>query len=502
MNLLLSIRSKHVTSNSVPTNTESKVMTNDKVIAPGIFRINSFNTSKEDKFVPINQAKASVRTNPIIISQPRVIIKKHVNSDSNGLSSTGVDNTAKTRRPQPRSNTKNDRLAIRNDKSEVVCAMCKQCLVTYNRDVCVLNYVNGMNSCVKNLYDNVSKTSNHKKHKPTVMKPKKVGSKERLALPKPRKPRTCLRWLPTRRMFDLKGKIIDSSESESQSDCSKYDNACTSNPQEPTRKRFLNSTFSLAGHPNLFMFLGTIRFGNDHVVSILGYGDLQWGNILITKVYFVKGLGYNLFSVGQFCDSDLEVAFRRNTCFVRNLEGVNLLKINRTTNLYTINLHKMAPASPICLMARATSTKSWTKKIVDTMNVTFDELLAMDFEQSSSKPRHQGMNYGQISSGLDLTYAPSTITTQKPTEPELDLLFKAMYDDYIGGQPSSATRSAPAAQAPQVLQTLTTSTTTADTAPTPINSSSQATNIPNTSQGVDELETQQQHVQQQDNQAL
>nr|GFC29967.1 retrovirus-related Pol polyprotein from transposon TNT 1-94 [Tanacetum cinerariifolium] len=61
----------------------------------------------------------------------------------------------------------------------------------------------------------------------------------------------------------------------------------------------------------------------------------------------------------QFCDSDLEVAFRRNACFVRNLEGVNLLKGDRSTNLYTINLHKMAYASPICLMARASSTKSW-----------------------------------------------------------------------------------------------------------------------------------------------
>nr|GEU39086.1 retrovirus-related Pol polyprotein from transposon TNT 1-94 [Tanacetum cinerariifolium] len=70
-------------------------------------------------------------------------------------------------------------------------------------------------------------------------------------------------------------------------------------------------------------------------------------------------LGNNLFSVGQFCDSDLEVAFRRNTCFVRNLKGVDLLKGNHTTNLYTINLHEMASASPICLMARATSTKSW-----------------------------------------------------------------------------------------------------------------------------------------------
>ncbi|GJX35024.1 retrovirus-related pol polyprotein from transposon TNT 1-94 [Tanacetum coccineum] len=99
--------------------------------------------------------------------------------------------------------------------------------------------------------------------------------------------------------------------------------------------------------------------------------------------------------------------------------------------------------------------------------------------------------------GLDLPYAPSTITTQKPTEGELDLLFEAMYADHIGGQPSAALRTVSAAQAPQVPQTPTTTTTTADTAPTPTNSSSQATNFPNTSQDVDELEIQQQHVQHQ-----
>ncbi|GKF12505.1 hypothetical protein Tco_0050431, partial [Tanacetum coccineum] len=69
----------------------------------------------------------------------------------------------------------------------------------------------------------------------------------------------------------------------------------------------------------------------------------------------------------------------------------------------------------------------------------------------SSKPELQSMTYGQISSGLNLTYAPSTITTQQPTKGELDLLFEVMYDDYIGGQPSAAPRTVSAAQAPQVL---------------------------------------------------
>ncbi|GKB04413.1 retrovirus-related pol polyprotein from transposon TNT 1-94 [Tanacetum coccineum] len=134
------------------------------------------------------------------------------------------------------------KLAIRNDKYEVICAMCKQCLITSNHDVCVLNYVNDMNSHVNNLYHNVSKTTNQKKHKPTVTKPRKVGSKERVSSPKLRKPSTYLRWSPTGRMFDLKGKIVATSESECQSDSLNGDNACTSNPQEPTIKQFPNST--------------------------------------------------------------------------------------------------------------------------------------------------------------------------------------------------------------------------------------------------------------------
>nr|GEW18119.1 retrovirus-related Pol polyprotein from transposon TNT 1-94 [Tanacetum cinerariifolium] len=321
----------------------------------------------------------------------------------------------------------------------------------------------------------------------------------------------------------------------------------------------------------IWKFLGTVRFRNDHVATIMGFG--------------------------QFCNSDLEVAFRRNACFIKNLEGVDLLKGDRSINLYTINLHEMDSASPICLMAHASSTKSWlwhqrlshlnfdtindlakkdlistiatacftqnrsilhhhfnktpyelingrkldisflhvfgalcypkndredigklgakgdigffigysanscayrvynrrTKKIMETMNVSFDELSAMAFEQRSSKPRLQSMTSRQISSGLDLTYALSTITTLQPTEGELDLQFKAMYDDYIGGQPSAALRTILYAQAHQVHQTPTTSTSIADTAPTPTNSSSQATNFPNTSQDVDELNSHQHH---------
>ncbi|GJS19172.1 integrase, catalytic region, zinc finger, CCHC-type containing protein [Tanacetum coccineum] len=69
-------------------------------------------------------------------------------------------------------------------------------------------------------------------------------------------------------------------------------------------------------------------------------------------------LVHNSFSVGQFCDGDLEVAFRSNTCYVRNLEGDDLLTGGRDSNLYTISISDMAASSPICLMSKATSTKS------------------------------------------------------------------------------------------------------------------------------------------------
>ncbi|GJX38679.1 retrovirus-related pol polyprotein from transposon TNT 1-94 [Tanacetum coccineum] len=106
-------------------------------------------------------------------------------------------------------------------------------------------------------------------------------------------------------------------------------------------------------------FLGTVKFGNDQVAKIMGYGDYQIGNVTISRVYYVEGLGHNLFSVGQFCDSNLEVAFRQHTCFIRNLEGVDLLTGSRGDNLYTLSLGNMMASSPICLLSKASKTKSW-----------------------------------------------------------------------------------------------------------------------------------------------
>nr|GEU48331.1 integrase, catalytic region, zinc finger, CCHC-type, peptidase aspartic, catalytic [Tanacetum cinerariifolium] len=263
--------SNPVTSNSIPTTKESKVVKNDKVIALGMFRINPFKNSRVENVVPSKPVKASVRTNPITVSQANVITKQDVNSNSNS-------------------------------------------------------------SCRLNLF--------------------MVHSLEHMT---------------------------------------------------ENLKLLINFVWK---------FPEVVRFGNDHIAAILGYGDLQWGNILITRVYFVKGFRHNLFSIGQFCDLDLE----------NDREDIGKLGAKGDIGFFT------------CYFANSCAYIVYnrrTKKIMEMMNVTFDELSAMAFEQRSSQPS--------------------------------------------------------AAPTPQVLQTPSASTTTADTTPTPTNSSSHAADIPNSSQDVDEL---------------
>nr|GEY81296.1 hypothetical protein [Tanacetum cinerariifolium] len=665
---------------------------------------------------------------------------------------SGLVHTARTRRPQPKGNTRNVRvpsaskssevkksvtvedqrrtlllsknqktmssecnnikLVIRNDESKIVCDTGKQCLVTANHDACLTYFVNVLNSRANKLCTNVPLSANQKRHRTQVWKPKQVGSKERLAS-KPRLPRFSLKWSQSGRSFDLKGKLVASKETN----CPNDDKACTSNPQEPMRKRFPNSTVFL-GKLSKFKFLGTVRFGNDHIAAILRYGDLKWGNITITRVYFVEGLGHNLFSVGQFYDANLEVAFRRNTCFIRDLNASPICLMAHATpnkswlwhqrlshlNFDTINdlskndlvsglpkfkyakehlcssyeqgkskrashppklvpnskqrLHLLhmdlcgpmrvasineviknflkkisvrlqahviivrtdngtefknyvlkeyfdsvgithetfAAKTPqqngvverrnytlveaartmlifshalLFLWAEAIATACYTqnhsiihrcfnktpyeliqgkkpnisylhvfralcypkndredidklgakgnigffigyspnsvayrvynwrtKKIMETMNVTFDELSAMAFEQNSSRPGLQSMTSGKISSELELTYAPSTITPQRPSERDMNILFEPLHNEYLGGQPAEALRAIPAAPMVQNLQAPTASMSFQDSAPVPTNSS----NTLVSSHNVDV--TSQPHAQQQRNLTL
>ncbi|GJX84815.1 retrovirus-related pol polyprotein from transposon TNT 1-94 [Tanacetum coccineum] len=208
-------------------------------------------------------------------------------------------------------------------------------------------------------------------------------------------------------------------------------------------------------------FMGTVRFGNDHVAEIKGYEDYQIGNITISQVYYVERLGHNLFLVGKFCDSDLEVAFRKHTCYVRELKGVDLLKGSRGSTLLShlnfsaINdlakqglrqsrqgLGKLKPKADIRIFVGYIPAKKAyriynrkTRLIIETIHVEFDKLTAMASEQFDSGPELQLMTLGTISLGL-VQNTPSLTPYVPPTKNDWDMLFKPMFDEYFNPSPS------------------------------------------------------------------
>nr|GEV92118.1 integrase, catalytic region, zinc finger, CCHC-type, peptidase aspartic, catalytic [Tanacetum cinerariifolium] len=179
-------------------------------------------------------------------------------------------------------------------------------------------------------------------------------------------------------------------------------------------------------------FLGTVHFSNDQFAPILGYGDLVQGNVTINMVYYIEGLNHNLFSVGQFCDEDLEVSFQKSTCFVRDLQGNDLLLINRGSDLYTISLQESTSSTRICLMAKASPTQAWLwHRRLSHFNFDYINLLskkdimiglpklkyASDYDNSDPVPQRQ-----DVSPSAD---------AHVPSQQELDLLFGPLCDEFF-----------------------------------------------------------------------
>nr|GEZ58813.1 integrase, catalytic region, zinc finger, CCHC-type, peptidase aspartic, catalytic [Tanacetum cinerariifolium] len=214
---------------------------------------------------------------------------------------------------------------------------------------------------------------------------------------------------------------------------------------------------SLTAHEFHKKFIGTVRFGNDHFGAIMGYKDYVTGDSVISRVYYVEGLGHNLFSVRQFCDVDLEVAFKKHSCYVRDTDGVELIKGSRGSNLYTIWVEDMTKSSPICLLSKASKNKSWLwHRRLNHLNFgTINDLARKDlvrakilvnFNQQLILEYSLVMNQaGKISSGLIPNLIPTTPYVP-PTNKDLEILFQLMFDEYL--EPLSVER--PVSPAPAV----------------------------------------------------
>nr|GEX03332.1 uncharacterized mitochondrial protein AtMg00810-like [Tanacetum cinerariifolium] len=141
--------------------------------------------------------------------------------------------------------------------------------------------------------------------------------------------------------------------------------------------------------------------------------DVVIGSMKIKKVYYVEGLGHNLFSVGQFCDKGLEVAFRNSTCFVRNEDGVDLLTGDRSSNLYTIALNEVASKFSTCLIAKASSSQSWL----------WHQQMAS--KQFSLEPGLSNLNKTGKSSNLSVSQV------SEASRKDFQDLFHNFYDEYF-----------------------------------------------------------------------
>ncbi|GKD25374.1 hypothetical protein Tco_1231588 [Tanacetum coccineum] len=303
------------------------------------------------------------------------LLNNRVRPSTSASGSQPSGNRKKYKILQTPSSTQKNKYSKLNANSELKYVKCNGCMLSDNHDLCVLVFINNVNA--HNKSKSVKKSSKRKVWKPTG----KVFTNIRYI------------WRPTGRTFTIVGNACPLTRITTTTEVplrkpTALDNE-TSKPvktlvylRKPRKSKtngpvskskvvqivlwYLDSGYSkhMAGDRSQLTnfvnkFLGTVKFGNDHVANILGYGDYQIRNVTISRVYYVEGLVHNLFSVGQFCDSNLEVAFHQQTCFIRNLEGVDLLTGSRGNNLYTLSLGDMMAFSPICLLSKASKTKSW-----------------------------------------------------------------------------------------------------------------------------------------------
>ncbi|GKC61979.1 retrovirus-related pol polyprotein from transposon TNT 1-94, partial [Tanacetum coccineum] len=236
--------------------------------------------------------------------------------------------------------------SVLNANSKSVCAICNECLFDANYDKYVLDYVHDVNVLSK------SKPAKHKNKKQIWKSTGKVYTE------------IGYKWKPTRRTFTIvennfpltrftSTKVVPLKETTTKSVVTPTQGLMVYSRRPKATKSVGSSSKSKTIESRISNHSEPTQTG-ESIVS-----NVPSSSLINCRVYYVEGLRHNLFFVGQFHDSYLEVAFRKHTCFVCNLEGVDLLTGSRGTNLYTLSIGDMMKSSPLCVLSKASKTKSW-----------------------------------------------------------------------------------------------------------------------------------------------
>nr|GEZ42921.1 hypothetical protein [Tanacetum cinerariifolium] len=332
---------------------------NTNVLAPGMYKLHTDHTQTITSQLPQDSRK----TNKCVSFSTRVIP------------------TTSVSRPQLKSNPHRDRVMHNNSQGK------KQAVKDHHRSVKLSKNKTFVTACnnslntttlnVKSMCATCDTCVLIDKHNMHVLKSVAKPLKETVASESNKKPRnftrklyervskTCSWWYPKFTPSGYKWKPKSEKENFNPNASMPLGNASrTANVMDTmTSRRSTVSNTPL--YSNSFVarrdcpIHRTVKFRNDQIAPILGYGDLVQGAVTIKRVYYVEGLNHNLFFVSQFYDAVLEVAFRKSTCFIRDLKGNDLLTGSRGTDLYSITLQDTNCPNPICLMAKATSSQAW-----------------------------------------------------------------------------------------------------------------------------------------------
>ncbi|GJR48988.1 retrovirus-related pol polyprotein from transposon TNT 1-94 [Tanacetum coccineum] len=256
---------------------------------------------------------------------------------------------------------------IINSNSNYVCKTRNKCLKFANHDKCVVKYLTFVNAppFVKDLLGTVKQVwkETGKLFVNVVYQWKPTGRKIALGEQCPLTRFTKSKVVPLQQpkhVSSSKIVITEKLNNTSQKPLTRYEHRNKQDKAISTRIPITAETQTIDAFVKYtsVSVVQTILW-NDHFGAIMGYGAYVIGDSVISRVYYVEGLGQNLISVGQFCDLDLEVAFRKHSCYVRNEDGVELLKDSRGSNLYTISIKDMMKSYLICLLSKASKNKSW-----------------------------------------------------------------------------------------------------------------------------------------------
>ncbi|GJV74616.1 retrovirus-related pol polyprotein from transposon TNT 1-94 [Tanacetum coccineum] len=318
-------KTKQTTNNSVSTSTRVSRSTKSS-------RSKSTDNTKNDMILQISSSTK----------------KKNKVEDHSRIVKSSLNKTNYVVKPSGNTNVHHSKLNI---NSELMCVKCNSFMFDARHELCFLEFVSDMNMSSKS--KSVKKTKKKEEWKPTGKVFTKIG----------------YQWRPTGRTFNL------------------VENTCPLTRITATNKVPLREPIPLEviAQKSVVTKVYTRRPKVPKTNGSNSKPKIMW-NIIISRVYHVEGLGHNLFSVGKFCDSDLEVAFRKHMCFVRNLEGDVLLLGSQETKLYTLSMGDMIGFFSIVILL-----SSLKDQIL---------LTAMASEQLGSGLRLQCMTLATSSSGL------------------------------------------------------------------------------------------------------